>query len=49
MEYGEVLNKVGGFSLGKDYDYKLLKYEDKEKLTIIMEWNKQEEIVELNL
>ncbi|EEH97782.1 hypothetical protein CSBG_01408 [Clostridium sp. 7_2_43FAA] len=49
MEYGEVLNKVCGFSLEKEYDYKLLKYEDKDKLTIVMEWNKQEEIVELNL
>ena len=49
MEYGEVSNKVGGFSLEKDNYYKLSKYEDKDKLTIVMEWNKQEETVELNL
>ena len=49
MEYGEVSNKVGGFSLEKDYDYKLSKYEDKDKLTMVMEWNKQEDTVELNL
>ncbi|MGY5239288.1 hypothetical protein [Clostridium tertium] len=49
MEYVEVLNKVGGFSLEKDYDYKLSKYEDKDKLTMVMEWNKQEDTVELNL
>ena len=49
MEYGEVLNKVGGFSLEKDNYYKLSKYEDKDKLTMVMEWNKQEDTVELNL
>ena len=49
MEYGEVSNKVGGFSLEKDYDYKLSKCEDKDKLTMVMEWNKQEDTVELNL
>ncbi|MCR1949848.1 hypothetical protein NSA50_02090 [Clostridium sp. DSM 100503] len=48
MEYGEVLNKVGGFSLEKEHDYKLSKYENKDKLAIVMKWNNNEETIELN-
>ncbi|WP_195266242.1 hypothetical protein [Clostridium sp. 1001275B_160808_H3] len=48
MEYGEVLNKVGGFSLEKEHDYKLSKYKNKDKLVIIMKWNNNEETIKLN-
>lgn len=49
MEYGELWSKIGGFTLENDYDYKLSKYKDKDKLTIVVKWNKYEETIELNV
>ncbi|ELC8442484.1 hypothetical protein QYB59_001508 [Clostridium perfringens] len=52
MEYGESSRKLGGFTLEEGYDKDvhgyISKYKNKDKLNVIMKWNNQEEIIELN-
>ncbi|MDZ5253829.1 hypothetical protein [Clostridium sp. LIBA-8841] len=52
LEYGELSEKLGGFTLEDDYDKNLYgdisKYKNKDKLNVIMKWNNQEEIIELS-
>ncbi|MCX0416336.1 hypothetical protein ACSW86_04925 [Clostridium perfringens] len=51
MEYGELTEKIGGFTLEEDYDKEvhgdILKYKNRDKLDIVMKWNDKEETIEL--
>ncbi|MDK0570880.1 hypothetical protein P6O23_07890 [Clostridium perfringens] len=51
MEYGELTEKIGGFTLEEDYDKEvhgdILKYKNRDKLNIVMKWNDKEETIEL--
>lgn len=51
IEYGELTEKIGGFTLEEDYDKEvhgdILKYKNRDKLDIVMKWNDKEETIEL--
>lgn len=51
MEYGELTEKIGGFTLEEDYDKEvhgdISKYKNRDKLNIVMKWNDKEETIEL--
>ncbi|EHK2388075.1 hypothetical protein QTJ04_07980 [Clostridium perfringens] len=50
-EYGELTEKIGGFTLEENYDKEvhgdISKYKNRDKLNIVMKWNDKEETIEL--
>ncbi|XZI53867.1 hypothetical protein ACSW9K_10615 [Clostridium perfringens] len=50
-EYGELTEKIGGFTLEDNYDKEvhgdISKYKNRDKLNIVMKWNDKEETIEL--
>lgn len=52
LNYGELSEKIGGFTLEEDYDKAIYgevsQHRNKDKLKIIMKWNDKKEVIELN-
>ena len=50
-EYGELTEKIGGFTLEENCDKEvhgdISKYKNRDKLNIVMKWNDKEETIEL--
>lgn len=52
LNYGELSEKIGSFTLEEDYDKAIYgevsQHRNKDKLKIIMKWNDKKEVIELN-